>query len=188
MTLAGTILPRPLAVGKPLVKMISFAAQHVGMRLRKVVDDYMALEYPMNLVADEQGGYTVIFPDLPGCMTQVESVDELPEMATDARRLWIETELEAGNTIPAPSYPSEYSGKFVLRVTKMLHRSLAESAHVEGVSLNQYVSTLLARGDAQARIERKLDALTERVDSLDARMRYEGAGISPQARRAVGRA
>ncbi len=151
-------------------------------RNTKSIDDFMALDYPMNLVADEEGGYTVIFPDLPGCMTQVESLDELPEMAANARRLWIETELGAGNAIPAPSYPSDYSGKFVLRVTRMLHRSMAESAGAEGISLNQYVSTLLARGDAQARIERKLDALTERVDSLDARMRYEVTGVPEEPR------
>ncbi|MFD2670789.1 toxin-antitoxin system HicB family antitoxin [Marinicrinis sediminis] len=32
----------------------------------------------------------------------------------------------------------EYSGKFVLRLPKTLHRQLSEKAKHEGVSLNQY--------------------------------------------------
>ena len=123
---------------------------------RRPLAEYLALHYPFNAVADPDGGYVVLFPDLPGCMTQVESLDELPSMAEDARRLWIETEYEAGNDVPLPSYPEEYSGKFNVRLPKSLHRSLVEAAMRERVSLNQYVSTLLARGDAQARIERLL--------------------------------
>jgi len=123
---------------------------------RRPLAEYLALHYPFNAVADPDGGYVVLFPDLPGCMTQVESLDELPSMAEDARRLWIETEYEAGNDVPLPSYPEEYSGKFNVRLPKSLHRSLVEAAMRERVSLNQYVSALLARGDAQARIERLL--------------------------------
>lgn len=126
---------------------------------RRTIEEYLALEYPFNVVADEEGGYGVIFPDLPGCMTQVETIDELPEMVEEARRLWIETEYEMGRDIPLPSYPEEYSGKFVLRLPRSLHRSLAEAAEGDGVSLNQYVVTLLARGDAQARIERRVAEL-----------------------------
>ena len=96
----------------------------------------------------------VEFPDLPGCLTQVETVEEIPEMAEEARQLWLQTALEDGQDIPLPSYPEEYSGKFVLGLPRSLHRTLAESAERDGVSLNQYVATLLARRDAQARIER----------------------------------
>src|SRR6266536_5900 len=100
------------------------------------LDEYLALQYPFNVVADEEGGYVVIFPDLPGCMTQVETIDEIPEMAEEARHLWIEAEYEMGRDIPQPTYPEEYSGKFVVRLTRALHRSLAEGAEREGVSLN----------------------------------------------------
>lgn len=121
------------------------------------LEEYLDLQYPFNVVADEEGGYVVIFPDLPGCMTQVETVDEIPEMVEEARRLWIEAEYEIGRDIPLPSYPEEYSGRFVVRIPRSLHRTLAESAQREGASLNQYVATLLARGDALARVERRLD-------------------------------
>lgn len=121
----------------------------------RTLADYFALQYPFNVIPDPDGGYVVVFPDLPGCLTQVETVDEIPAMAEEARRLWLETAHEDGHDIPLPSYPEEYSGKFVLRLPKSLHRSLAEAAEREGVSLNQYAAMLLARGDAQARTEKR---------------------------------
>lgn len=118
---------------------------------RRPLDEYLALQYPFNVIADPGGGYVIVYPDLPGCLTQVERADEIAEMAEDARRLWIETEYERGVEIPLPSYPEEYSGKFNVRIPKSLHRALAESAEREGVSLNRYVTMLLARGDVQTR-------------------------------------
>ena len=38
-----------------------------------------------------------------------------------------------------------YSGKFVVRVPKSLHRSLAAAAEREGVSLNQYALYKLSK-------------------------------------------
>lgn len=117
---------------------------------------YLGLQYPFNAIADPDGGYVIVFPDLPGCLTEAETVDEIAEMAEDARRLWIETEYELGRDIPLPSYPEEYSGKFNVRLPRSLHRELAEEAEREGVSLNTYVATLLARRDALARVEQQL--------------------------------
>ncbi len=37
-----------------------------------------------------------------------------------------------------------FSGKFVVRVPKSLHRKLSELAEQEGVSLNQWINTVLA--------------------------------------------
>lgn len=63
----------------------------------------------------------------------------------DAMRAWIETALEDGQPIAEPRQHTEYSGKFVLRVSRTLHRQLVEAAEAEGVSLNQLCSTLLAQ-------------------------------------------
>ena len=39
---------------------------------------------------------------------------------------------------------SEHSGRFIVRIPKNLHRAVAETAEREGVSLNQFVATVLA--------------------------------------------
>jgi len=118
---------------------------------RPSLKDCLAREYPFNVIADPDGGYVIEFPDLPGCMTQVEELDEVGPMAAEIQQLWIETAYNEGMDIRPPSYPEEYSGRFVLRLPRSLHRRLAEGAERERVSLNQWVVSILARGEAESR-------------------------------------
>lgn len=134
---------------------------------RVTLDDYLSLEYPFNVLVDPDGGYVIEFPDLKGCLTQADTLDEVAPMAAEARALWIEAAYEHGINIPLPSYPEDYSGKFVLRLPRSLHRRLAESAEREGVSLNQYVVMLLSGGDAEQRITRAVEALARGANDAD---------------------
>jgi predicted RNase H-like HicB family nuclease len=52
---------------------------------------------------EEQEGYCVTFPDLPGCVTQGNSLADAMEMAQDAASGWVLGELEDGNPAPVPS-------------------------------------------------------------------------------------
>ena len=122
----------------------------------KSVEYYLGLEYSFNAIADPDGGYVIVFPDLPGCMTQVDSLDEIPYMAADVRTGWLETVYDTDpDGIPMPSYPDDCGGDASLRIPESLRRSLAESADAEGVSLHEYAAALLARGDARNRRERQ---------------------------------
>lgn len=129
----------------------------------KSLDQHLNQQYRFNVIADEEGGYVIEFPDLPGCMTQVEEIAEVSPMAEEIRPLWIETAYEMGVDIPPPSYPPEYSGKFNLRLPRSLHRQLAESAAIEGVSLNQHVVSLLSSAVATHALERRLDSLEQKL-------------------------
>jgi len=53
------------------------------------------------LTADEGGGYLVEFPDLPGCMSDGETVAEALANAADAQATWLAAMREAGRPIPA---------------------------------------------------------------------------------------
>jgi len=141
--------------------MINMVVSH-----RKPLDEYLAMEYPFQVIASLDGGYVIRFPDLPGCVSQADDLAEVGAVAEEIRTLWIETEYEAGADIPLPSYSEDYSGKFNLRLPRSLHRRLAESAAQEGVSLNQYVATLLACRDAQVRVERHLEALEAQIAAM----------------------
>jgi predicted RNase H-like HicB family nuclease len=131
------------------------------------LEDYLALEYSFHVLADPEGGYVIEFPDLPGCMTQVDDLSELRSAAEEIRTLWIETEYAAGREIPPPSAPSSYSGKFNVRLPRALHRRLSHSADREGVSLNQYVVSILSAGDVEGRLEKQLEGLERRLEALD---------------------
>lgn len=108
--------------------------------------DYLSINYPFNVQAEAEGGFVIEFPDLPGCMTQVETSGEIFDVAQEIRELWIETAYEQGRSIPPPEEAPEYSGKFMTRISRSLHRDLAVAAKRENVSLNQYVFQLLAQG------------------------------------------
>lgn len=63
----------------------------------------MKLLYPAIFTPEKEGGYTVEFPDLPGCFTEGDNLIEAIEMAVDAASGWILGEIEEGNTYPSPS-------------------------------------------------------------------------------------
>jgi predicted RNase H-like HicB family nuclease len=88
---------------------------------RRPLETYLALEYPFQVIADPDGGFVAIFPDLPGCMTQADSLAELATMAEDARRLWITTAFDHQMDVPLPSYPETNGGKFNVRLPGSLH-------------------------------------------------------------------
>lgn len=115
------------------------------------LNDYLKLEYPITLLPAREGGYVASLRDLPGCVTQGETAEETLTHLEEAKHLWIETALELGKAIPLPSGSSleDFSGRFVARVPRSLHRDLVDAAKREGVSLNQWVLTLLSSGNAK---------------------------------------
>jgi|CXWL01.1.fsa_nt_gi antitoxin HicB len=131
------------------------------MRRKKPLSYYRAQKYPFRVDVDDSGEYVVTFPDLQGCFTGSERLEDLPSMIKEGSSAWLEAMYESDLEMPAPTLIDyeELSGKFNLRVPKALHRNLSDHAEQEGVSLNQYVVALLARGDAQARIEQRLNDL-----------------------------
>ena len=122
---------------------------------KKDLNYYLALPYRITITPAEEGGYVVAIPDLPGCISQAETVEEAIKMIEDAKTCWLEVALDEGIAIPEPTRTDEdYSGKFNIRVPKSLHRILVEKAKEENVSLNQYVNYQLSRGVGYNKAER----------------------------------
>lgn len=115
----------------------------------KTLDEYMKAPYRMEIVEDpSEGGYVVSFPDLPGCLTCGETLEQAIANAQDAKRAWLQAALEDGVEIRDPDSLNDYSGQFKLRMPRSLHRSLAEHSQREGISMNQYCVYLLSMNDA----------------------------------------
>ena len=115
----------------------------------KTINDYINKPYKIEIEPDiGEGGFVVSYPDLPGCITCGETIEQAYENAKDAKRSWIQAALEDGLSIPEPVPAKNYSGQFKLRIPKQLHRTLAEHSEAEGVSMNQYCVYLLSRNDA----------------------------------------
>jgi predicted RNase H-like HicB family nuclease len=59
--------------------------------------------YPAVFIPDEDKGYTVVFPDLHGCITEGDTLEETLEMAAEAMALHLYGMEVDGDVIPAPS-------------------------------------------------------------------------------------
>ena len=69
----------------------------------RVLNDYMAMSYRMEIVEDkDEGGFVVSYPDLPGCITCGETIESALKNAEDAKKAWIEAALEEGIEIRLP--------------------------------------------------------------------------------------
>lgn len=61
----------------------------------------MRRRYTIVLIPEpEEGGYSVLIPALPGCVTQGETVEECIAMAQDAIAGWIEVAKKHGEPVP----------------------------------------------------------------------------------------
>ena len=49
---------------------------------------------------EEQGGYTVTVPALPGCITEGDTIEEAIAMAKEAIQLYIESLIDDGEPVP----------------------------------------------------------------------------------------
>lgn len=117
-------------------------------KLNKDLAYYLSLPYTIEVIRDndeENPGWAARVVELPGCITQGDTFEELGEMVKDAMRGWIEIALEDGIPVPEPHSYEQFSGKFVVRLPKSLHRDLAEIAERENVSLNAFVIAALGK-------------------------------------------
>ena len=126
---------------------------------RKPLEFYLNLKYPITIHKAPEGGFVAEIEDLPGCLAQGETLEETYEESEIARKLWVETTYEDVQDIPLPRNDRSYSGKFIVRIPKSLHRKLDLLAEREGVSLNQYIVSTLsyASGIAESRKKRKVN-------------------------------
>lgn len=66
--------------------------------------------YPAIFEAEEEG-YSVFFPDLQGCNTEGDTLEEALEMAKDALSLYIFSLAEDKKEIPKASSPSKFKAE-----------------------------------------------------------------------------
>jgi antitoxin HicB len=69
----------------------------------KSLEAYLGVKYPITLCPEDDGGYSALVPDLKGCMTQGETIEEALEHIEEARQSWIKTAYDFGDIIPKPS-------------------------------------------------------------------------------------
>jgi len=67
------------------------------------------LNYRILLRKEPEGGYTVMVPSLPGCITYGDTIEQAKEMAKEAIELYLESLREHGKKIPTEEGTLEYT-------------------------------------------------------------------------------
>jgi predicted RNase H-like HicB family nuclease len=70
------------------------------------------LSYRVLLRKEPEGGYTIIVPSLPGCVTYGDTIDEGITKAKEAIELYLESLREHGENIPTEEETFEYTLTF----------------------------------------------------------------------------
>lgn len=63
--------------------------------------------YPAVFQVEEEGGFSIFFPDVDGCITQGEDMNDGYEMAFDALGNMLAYLEEQGKSVPQPSNPQK---------------------------------------------------------------------------------
>ena len=70
------------------------------------------MKYPIAIEpGDEKHAYGVVVPDLPGCFSAGDTLDEAMDNAREAIELWLETVIDDGGAVPEPRPLAEHQKK-----------------------------------------------------------------------------
>jgi antitoxin HicB len=105
------------------------------------------------LSKDEGGGYLVEYTDIPGCMSDGETIEEAIANGREALRDCLAVFRESGRRLPKPSVEA---AQWRQRLPRTLYSKLTRQAESEGVSINSLVTAIIAEaiGSRQARSQK----------------------------------
>src|ERR1700674_3928033 len=119
-----------------------------GKITKRNLDSYRFTVRPLS--NEEGGGYLVEYPDIPGCMSDGETIEEVITNGREALRDCMQVFKESGRKIPKPSIEA---AQWRQRLPRTLYSKLTKQAKNEGVSINSLVTAIIAEaiGAKQAR-------------------------------------
>jgi antitoxin HicB len=148
------------------------------------------MPYPVTLVRDDgdDGDWVATIDALPGCTARGTTPDEAIAHASNAVTEWLETAKREGKDVPEPKTSQSHSGRLLLRMPQTLHAELSRAAEREKVSLNQFITDVLA-GALGWRAPARKAQFTRAVPKLDADTdtdaEADGAEAGPRMSHAV---
>ena len=103
------------------------------------LDQYQFTVRPLS--KEEGGGYLVEYPDIPGCMSDGETIGEAIANGREALRDCMEVFKESNRKVPTPSIEA---AQWRQRLPRTLYSKLTRQAESEGVSINSFVTAIIA--------------------------------------------
>jgi antitoxin HicB len=121
----------------------------MSARTNRYIEAYQFTVRPLS--KDEGGGYLVEYPDIPGCMSDGDTIEEAIANGREALRDCIEVFKESGRRLPKPSVEA---AQWRQRLPRTLYVKLTKQAESEGVSINSLVTAIIAEAIGSKRAAR----------------------------------
>jgi antitoxin HicB len=111
------------------------------------VSDSLELPYPVTLLQDRDGDggdWVATVDALAGCTARGATPQEALDAVSAAVAVWRESAAREGREVPEPRSLQSHSGRLLLRMPQTLHAELSRVAERESISLNQFITDVLA--------------------------------------------
>ena len=120
----------------------------MSRKANRNLDAYQFTVRPLS--KEEGGGYLVEYPDIPGCMSDGETIEEAIANGKEALRDCVAVLQETGRKVPRPGVEA---AQWRQRLPRTLYSKLTAQAENEGVSINSFVTAVIAEaiGSRRAR-------------------------------------
>lgn len=121
--------------------------------------------YPAVFHPNDDGTYTVLFPDLPGCISEGKSLGNAMAMAQDALAQWVEYLQSEKQPVPAASAPQSVAAEGAEFITLIRADVRSNRAVRRTVSIPQWMDEQVnAAGLSLSRVLQ--DALKDRLGAV----------------------
>ncbi len=108
--------------------------------------------------------WTAQFPAVEGCIGGGDTPEEAITEAQENLEIFLEYLQEEKKKIPAEYEAPEYNGKISLRVSKSVHKKVAEIAEQEGISINMLLNNAVEHYLGMKEYDLELDKKIRRIE------------------------
>jgi antitoxin HicB len=123
----------------------------MNARTNRNTDHYRITIRPLS--KEEGGRYRLEYPEIPGCMSDGETIEEALANDREALRDCLEVFKESGRKAPPPGIEA---AQWRQRLPRTLYLKLTEQARNEGVSINSLVTAIIAEAIGSRRQQRRV--------------------------------
>jgi len=122
----------------------------MSAKTNRTLDAYQFTVRPLS--KEEGGGYLVEYPDIAGCMSDGETIEEAIANGREALRDCVAVFRESGRKVPKPGIEA---AQWRQRLPRTLYSKLTAQAQNEGVSINSFVTAIIAEAIGSRRAQQR---------------------------------
>lgn len=107
--------------------------------------------------------WTAFYPAIDGCVGGGVTPEDAIEEAQENLEIYLNYMEENDCSLPDPYEENQYSGKIALRVSKSVHKKLAQISEDEGISINSFINGAINHALGTEETNKKLEQMVSKI-------------------------